>query len=175
MPQMTKFVFVLPIENYAREVDHKILLGAYLCKHFNATAVIANSGLAFQLALKLGSSCVYIGKNIFFNQASNALTHEDALIDNSILMALLERRVRVLFSDEEGGLFLRGDSSEYDIRRMRIRTPLRDDQQSFSNQDFAMFHWGPYQKDLVQYNFPNVLHFNAGAPFLDAAKIYGSL
>lgn len=172
---VSKFVVILPIENYAREVDHKILLGAYLCKHFNATAIVAHSALAYKLAMKLGSSCVFIGKNIYLNNHSNSLSLDNTLIDNSILMRLLERRVRVLYTDEEGGLFLRGDNSEADITLMRVRTPLRDDQQLFSHPDFAMFHWGPYQKSLAQSHFPNALHFNAGAPFLDAAKIYGDL
>lgn len=172
---MTKFSIVLPIENYAREVDYKILLGAYLCKQFNASAIITHTSLAYKLALQLGSSCIYIGKNIFSNPVSNSPTHANSLIDNSLLMRLLESGVRVLFSDEEGGLFLRGDNSDYDIRLMRLRTPLRDDQKLFANQDFAMFHWGPYQLDLIKENFPHLLHFNAGAPFLDAAKIYGGL
>ena len=100
---MTKFSIVLPIENYAREVDYKILLGAYLCKQFNASAIITHTSLAYKLALQLGSSCIYIGKNIFSNPVSNSPTHANSLIDNSLLMRLLESGVRVLFSDEEGG------------------------------------------------------------------------
>jgi len=164
---------VLPIENYAREIDHKVLLAAYIAKSTSLPVLVAHEPLAKVFVDMSPSSCIYIGKNVFTNKYSFSPTHNPRYaIDNQYLHQLLNAGAHVMFVDEEGGLFLSADGSSRDCELLSSRIPLNAGERLFSHPNLSMFHWGPYQYSHALAHFPNIKHYNSGALFLDAAKIY---
>ena len=164
-----KKLIILPIETYAREIDHKTLLGVYLAKTLRVPVVLAASNIANKLAIELGENAIYIGKNFFSVKTFLSTT---PLIDNSVLVKMLDKGVDVLFCHEEGGLFLNGDSSQLDIEQFQLNLPLYGCSLPANHEKLAMFHWGEYQANMAQECLPNIKHYAAGAHFIDAAKLY---
>lgn len=167
-------LLILPLESYAREIDHKILLACFLSKATSCATLVAHSPLANRLANGLGSSSVYIGKNLFAVPA--ALPFDDLgsprKLYNDILYEFIDNGVKIIFVDEEGGLYLRGDNSSEDYERFTARYPLAQEERLAKIPNFAMFHWGPYQYEIASDFSPNIRHVDAGANFIDAAKLY---
>lgn len=165
-------IFILPIENYAREFDYKFLLASFLTAKFSVPSVIAISDFAHSLALQYRDNAIYIGKNIyeaFSTLSTNGFTsysysHHKAL-------ALLNAGCKIIFTEEEGGTYLAADGSVDDIQYYKSRFPFFDFPTEFS-QSIHFHHWGPYQHELATTLLPSFTHIVSGCPQIDAAHLY---
>lgn len=166
-----KPILILPIETYAREIDHKLLLGNYLALKTGCVVLIAHSSIANEVAILAGSESIYIGKNIFIS-AFIPGPQKGARILNHELFKVLNSGSKLVFVDEEGGLFLKADYSDEDVLKMKARLPISpgDNDSCFRNVTFC--HWGEYQNELANSLYPNMRHRTSGWPNIDAAKAY---
>jgi hypothetical protein len=169
-------VVVIPIEVYAREIEHKLLLAYYLASCRGHTVLLAADTLAIEVAKTLGDHATYVGKNVFLQP--DALPSGATLstqVDNSDLWQLLSRSVRIVFVDEEGGLFLDGSSSDHDCQSFMSRLPLNIDEYDQYIPNLAFCHWGPYQTDIASHYCPKILNFSVGPPCIDAARAFSNV
>jgi len=170
---MSNHIIIIPVEVYAREIDHKLLLGYYLSHFTGCPVLIAKDNIAISLAFRYRHSAIYIGKN-FYVQSDVQLppSNNHASVENSQLISLLDAGVNVIFVDEEGGLYLDGSYSSHDKQLFWSRMPLNDHQRLSLFPNLWMAHWGPYQTSLAQELLPKIKHTTTGANFLDACKAY---
>lgn len=169
-------VVVIPIEVYAREIEHKLLLAYYLASCRGHTVFLAADKLAIEVAKNLGEHAIYVGKNLFLQpDALPPGTILSTNVDNSDLKQLLFRSVKIVFVDEEGGFFLDGSFSDHDRLSFMARLPLNVDEYNHNLPNLAFCHWGPYQTDIASQYCPNILHISTGPPCLDAARAFSQL
>ena len=171
-----KNVVIIPIEVYAREIEHKLLLAYYLASFRGYTVLLASDTLALQTALNLGEHAIYVGKNLFLQpDALPPGTQLTSKVDNTDLLRLLSRSVKIVFVDEEGGLFLDGSFSKHDCQSFMARLPLNPDQYSHKIHNLAFCHWGPYQSEIASQYCPNIVNISVGPPCVDAARAFSAL
>lgn len=171
-----KNVIIIPVEVYAREIEHKLLLAYYLASSRGCTVLLASDTLALQTALRLGEHAIYVGKNLFLQpDAMPPGSHLTSKVDNTDLVRLLARSVNIVFVDEEGGLFLDGSFSRKDSEAFISRLPLNPHQYQQHIPNLVFCHWGPYQAEIASHYCPNIAHISAGAPCFDAAKVFSKL
>jgi len=170
---MSNHIVIIPVEVYAREIDHKLLLGYYLSHFTGCPVLIAKDNIANSLAFRYRDSAIYIGKN-FYVQADAQLSPSSLhpKVENSQLLSLLDAGVNVIFADEEGGLYLDGSFSNRDKQLFWSRMPLNDHQSFSLFPNLWMAHWGSYQTSIAQELLPKIKHATTGAFFLDACKAY---
>ena len=170
---MSSHIIIIPVEVYAREIDHKLLLGYYLSHLTSCPVLIAKDNIANSLAYRYRHSAIYIGKN-FYVQSDAQLSPDNihAKVENNQLIRLLEAGVNVVFVDEEGGLYLDGTHSSRDKQLFWSRMPLNDHQRLSPFPNLWMTHWGSYQTSIAQEFLPKIKHTTSGACFLDACKAY---
>ena len=167
------YVVIIPIEVYAREIEHKLLLAYYLASSRGHTVLVAADSLAIQLALKLGENAVYLGKNLFTLADSQPPGSQfSSRVNNADLARLLARGVRIVFLDEEGGLNLDCSLSKQDCESFMARVPLNPHQYQEYIPNLVFCHWGPYQTQIAKQYCPNTKHYTVGAPCIDAARAF---
>lgn len=170
---MSTHIIIIPVEVYAREIDHKLLLGYYLSHLTGCPVLIAKDNIANSFAFRYRHSAIYIGKNFYVQ--SDAQLSPDSIhpkVENSQLISLLDAGVNVIFVDEEGGLYLDGNHSSRDKQLFWSRMPLNDHQRLSLFPNLWMTHWGSYQTSIAQELLPKIQHTTTGASFLDACKAY---
>jgi hypothetical protein len=169
-------IVVIPIEVYAREIEHKLLLAYYLASCRGYTVLLATDTLANDVAKNMGQHAIYVGKNLFLQpEALPPGTILSPKVDNTDLKQLLSRSVKIVFVDEEGGLFLDGSSSDHDCQSFLARLPLNPDEYHQQLPNLAFCHWGPYQTDIASHYCPNILNLSVGPPCLDAARAFSQV
>ena len=164
-------IVILPLEVYAREIDHKLLLAGFISKETGLDVLVANSHYANKAAELLGADCIYVGKNVFIS-GNNVKAPIDDQINNDLLLKLLYAGCKVIFNDEEGGLQFNCDYSSTDESLLRMRIPIRTNQVLPNKHNFSICHWGLYQKEIAHSLFPDIRHKATGYPHSDAAKLY---
>lgn len=158
-------LIIIPIEGFARESEKAVTLASYLRCHLGLTVIVAYQSVARSIALRFGPNAIVIGKHFF-------VANSFQVTDISCLQQLLEAGCKVVYIDEEGGLFLRDDLSRSDnysllSPRYPFLSPLLS---NFSDQVHIM-HWGDYQSSLISPLLPKFKISVSGAPFVDTAKI----
>lgn len=158
-------VIIIPIEGFARESEKAVTLATYLRYYLRLTVIVAYQSVARSIALRFGSNAIFIGKHFF------AATNSE-VTDIFCLRQLLEAGCKIVYIDEEGGLFLRDDLSRSDnYSLLAPRYPFLSPVLSAYSDQVHILHWGEYQSSLVSSLLPTFKNSISGAPFVDTAKI----
>jgi surface carbohydrate biosynthesis protein len=151
-------IYVLPVETYVREIAWKSHFACYLLERDPAgTVYIAETSKAVKIACKAGANAVFIGKHIhsLFPQKSA-----------DYFVALDASGCRIVFVEEEGGVYLTGDPVR-DKSKWEYRCPY----DIIGIDKFDTVHWGQYQYDLTRSIFGGDRHFVGGSPAVDSCII----
>tara|TARA_A100001388_G_scaffold277509_1_gene269075 strand:- start:3919 stop:5325 length:1407 start_codon:yes stop_codon:yes gene_type:complete len=157
-------LIVIPIEGYSREIEKSIALASYLHQKNNIRVVVAEQSLARRIAISFKDQAILIGKQFFTE-------NNKEIVDVKNLDELLENDVNILYIDEEGGLFLRENSSKNELLHLRCRYPFHHIEKSRRKQ-IKICHWGNMQSDHLNDLNKNFDNYITGPTFVDCAKIF---
>jgi len=151
-------IYVLPVETYVREIAWKSHFACYVLERDpTGTVYIAETSKAVKIACKAGPDAIFIGKHIYslFPQKSAGY-----------FAALDASGCRIVFVEEEGGVYLTGDPAR-DKSVWEHRCPYN----IIDKDKFDTVHWGQYQYDLTRIIFGGNRHFVGGSPAVDSCII----
>lgn len=157
-------MIIIPIEIYAREIEKACSLAAYLRANLDMPVLVAEQSLARKVAIALAPHSIFVGKHFF---SIDSLDN----FNNEVLQHLLAKGVNIIYTDEEGGLFLKENYHDYHVKRVHLRYPFSNISREYHDQIYIL-HWGRLHAEIMSDLPKSLIQDVSGPTWVDCSKIY---